>query len=191
MNKIKFSSLFVVFALVGCSGAHSSAWQAMQDSTQKIRQSITQSSNNFTYTNKDLDLKFIELQVNQIKLEQADLLADERDFGQKVFVSAELFYLSELFERNYTGDNLTGMQSVRAEISELLDERAGANDLLAEMDDFILAEESYKKYLAGEIDENKFSETLKKAESDKLFELFYQFIDTEILFGSGGIDFQK
>ena len=62
---------------------------------------------------------------------------------------------------------------------------------MAELDDFILAEESYKKYLAGEMGETKFSEMMKNAESDKLFDLFYDFIDEEVLFGSGGIDFQE
>ena len=191
MRKISFWSLFISFCFAGCLASHSVAWQEIQDNLQKIRQSVVQSSDNFTYANKDLDLKFIAEQVDQIQKQQTSLFADEADFGRKAVLSADLFYLSEFFERSYAEDNLTAMQDTRAKIAELLDGRSGALELLVELDDFILAEEAYKKYLANEITENKFSEVVKAAESEKLFELFYRFIDNEILFGERGIDFQE
>lgn len=189
--KNKIISIGLILLLAGCGVEYTQSYLDVQDSLVKIRQSISQSSNNFTYTNKDLDLKFIDSQVKQIRLAQSGLSDAEQNFGKDAFMSADLFYLSESFERNYSEDNLTQMQAIRAEVEELLDDRGGAGDLLAELDDFILAEESYKQYLAGELSEQKFTENIQEAESDKLFDLFYQFIDTDILFGSGGIDFQQ
>lgn len=191
MKKEKILTATLAIFLAGCGVTYSSAWQDMQESIQKIRQSVKQSSDNFTYENKDLDLKFLETQVSNIKLAQSDLFPEEVNFGKNIFISAKLFYLSEAFERSYAEDKLLEMQEIRTEVEDILQNKPQSSGLLAELDDFILAEESYKKYLAGEMGEAKFSEMMKNAESDKLFDLFYDFIDEEVLFGSGGIDFQE